>query len=150
MGNNYEKLAAKTVGATGAPEDAVIGWNQKNEAVQNYDPFEKVVLVKGIDNSILTSFRTLKRENNTVSDTFKIVHQKFLPNKQKGMYHKLMSKNQGDKLALYPHSDNEDALEFAHAELLAESMLHQGDETQLLKSNDDTQILTQDPNGNLI
>jgi hypothetical protein len=56
------------------PEDAVYGWNQKNEAAQNYDPFEKVVLVKGIDNSILTSFRTLKRENNTVSDTFKVVH----------------------------------------------------------------------------
>jgi hypothetical protein len=60
-------------------EETIIGWNLKTEAAQNYDPFEKVVLVKGIDNSILTSFRTLKRENNTVSDTFKIVHQKFLP-----------------------------------------------------------------------
>lgn len=69
-------------------EEAVTGWNQKNEMVQNYDPFEKVVLVKGIDNSILTSFRTLKRENNTVSDTFKIVHQKFLPMKHKGLYFK--------------------------------------------------------------
>jgi len=42
-------------------------------------------LVKGIDNSILTSFRTLKRENNTVSDTFKIVHKKFQPNKNKAL-----------------------------------------------------------------
>jgi hypothetical protein len=55
-------------------EEAVTAWNQRNDMVQNYDPFEKVMLVKGIDNSILTSFRTLKRENNTVSDTFKIVH----------------------------------------------------------------------------
>ena len=55
-------------------EEAVTAWNQRSDMVQNYDPFEKVMLVKGIDNSILTSFRTLKRENNTVSDTFKIVH----------------------------------------------------------------------------
>ena len=105
-------------------EEAVTGWTQKNEAVQNYDPFEKVVLVKGIDNSILTSFRTLKRENNTVSDTFKVVHQKFLPIKHKGLYFKSMVKNHGDKMALYPHSDNEDALELAQGELLAESLLH--------------------------
>jgi hypothetical protein len=34
----------------------------------SFDPFENVVLVKGIDNSILTSYRTLKGQNNTVSD----------------------------------------------------------------------------------
>lgn len=131
MGNNYEKLQERTANPAGSnalPDESVIGWNQKKEAVQNYDPFEKVVLVKGIDNSILTSFRTLKRENNTVSDTFKIVHQKFLPNKQKGLYYKQFQKNQGDKMTLYPHSDNEDALEFAHAELLAESLLHHGED----------------------
>lgn len=105
-------------------EEAVTGWTQKNDAVQNYDPFEKVVLVKGIDNSILTSFRTLKRENNTVSDTFKVVHQKFLPTKHKGLYFKSMVKNHGDKMALYPHSDNEDAMEIAQAELLTESLLN--------------------------
>ena len=44
---------------------------------RKFDPFDRVVLVKGIDNSILTSFRTLRGENNTVSDTFKIVHRKF-------------------------------------------------------------------------
>ena len=60
--------------------DGVTSWNLENEG-QSYDPFSKVVLVKGIDNSILTSFRTLKRENNTVSETFKVVHNKFLPNK---------------------------------------------------------------------
>ena len=69
-------------------EESIYTWNQKHDAVQNYDPFEKVMLVKGIDNSILTSFRTLKRDNNTVSDTFKIVHQKFLPQKQQGMFMK--------------------------------------------------------------
>lgn len=112
------------------PEDAVYGWNQKNEAAQNYDPFEKVVLVKGIDNSILTSFRTLKRENNTVSDTFKVVHQKFLPQKNNGQYFKLIQKNQADKLGLYPHTDNEDALDYAHAELLAESLMHHQEEAE--------------------
>ena len=44
---------------------------------KNFDPFEKVVLIKGIDNSILTSYRTLKGENNTVSDTYKIIHKKY-------------------------------------------------------------------------
>lgn len=43
------------------------------------DPFEKVILVKGIDNSILTSFRTLKKQNNIVSDTLKVIHNKFQP-----------------------------------------------------------------------
>jgi len=33
----------------------------ENNKVEKYDPFEKVVLVKGIDNSILTSYRTLKK-----------------------------------------------------------------------------------------
>jgi hypothetical protein len=44
---------------------------------QKFDPFEKVILVKGIDNSILTSFRTLKKENNVISDTMKVIHNKF-------------------------------------------------------------------------
>lgn len=106
-------------------EDAVTAWNQNNELVQNYDPFERVVLVKGIDNQILTSFRTLKRENNTVSDTFKIVHQKFLPCKNRGLYFKSLKKNHADQYAsgLYSLTDNEDALEIAQAELLAESFL---------------------------
>ena len=38
-----------------------------------------MVLSKGIDNSILTSYRTLKKENNVISDTLKIVHNKFCP-----------------------------------------------------------------------
>ena len=54
----------------------VVQWNEYMKS--KFDPFEKVVLIKGIDNSILTSYRTLKGENNTVSDTYKIVHKKFL------------------------------------------------------------------------
>lgn len=57
-----------------------------------------MVLVKGIDNSILTSFRTLKGENNTVSDTFKIVHKKFQPVKGKNAYFKSMVTRHVDKL----------------------------------------------------
>jgi hypothetical protein len=38
-----------------------------------------VLLTKGIDNQILTSFRTLTKANNVVSDTLKIVHTKFSP-----------------------------------------------------------------------
>ena len=34
-------------------------WNDYLKS-KKFDPFDKVVLVKGIDNSILTSFRTLK------------------------------------------------------------------------------------------
>jgi hypothetical protein len=41
------------------------------------DPFDKVLLLKNIDNAILTSFRTLREENNTISETMKVVHNKF-------------------------------------------------------------------------
>lgn len=65
---------------------------QWNEYLQQkkFDPFDRVVLVKGIDNQILTSFRTLKGENNTVSDTFKIVHKKFQPAKGTNSFFKTM------------------------------------------------------------
>ena len=43
-------------------------------ANQTFDPFEKVILYKDIDNQILTSIRTLRGENNQISDTQKIVH----------------------------------------------------------------------------
>lgn len=54
--------------------------------VNGYDPFEKVVLIKGIDNQILTSFRTLKGDNNTVSDTMKIIHRKFISSKSSNRF----------------------------------------------------------------
>ena len=65
---------------------------------KKFDPFDRVVLVKGIDNSILTSFRTLKGENNTVSDTFKIVHRKFTPGQSRNAFFKSMVTHHVDKL----------------------------------------------------
>ena len=44
------------------------------------DPFDRVLLLKNIDNPILTSFRTLTRENNVISHTLKIIHNKFSAN----------------------------------------------------------------------
>ena len=78
------------------PSD-VAQWNNYLKQ-KNFDPFDKVVLVKGIDNSILTSYRTLKGENNTVSDTFKIVHRKFLPGKTSSSFYKQMLLQQVDKM----------------------------------------------------
>ena len=72
-------------------------WNDYLKA-KNFDPFDRVVLVKGIDNSILTSFRTLKGENNTVSDTFKIVHRKFQPGKTNNAFFKNMMSKHADKM----------------------------------------------------
>jgi hypothetical protein len=51
----------------------------RGDSLKTFDPFDKVVLARGIDNSILTSYRTLKKENNVISDTLKIIHNKFLP-----------------------------------------------------------------------
>ena len=45
--------------------------------VRQFDPFDKVLLTKGIDNQILTSFRTLNKSNNMISNTLKVVHQRF-------------------------------------------------------------------------
>lgn len=97
---------------------------------QNYDPFEKVVLVKGIDNQILTSFRTLKRENNTISDTFKVVHQKFKPQVTKNNFLHKMGRQIAEKMSLYPHTDTEDVVEQQQAELLAASFLQQAQHQQ--------------------
>lgn len=72
-----------------SPEKSNTASKQFNEALnllasqnlRQFDPFDKVVLShKGIDNPILTSFRTLAKTNNSLSDTFKIIHNKFLPN----------------------------------------------------------------------
>ena len=72
---NVEREAADQFLGPKVPAE-VEKWNNYLKQ-KNFDPFDRVVLVKGIDNSILTSFRTLKGDNNTVSDTFKIVHKKF-------------------------------------------------------------------------
>ena len=44
---------------------------------QVIDPFDRVLLLKNIDNAILTSFRTLTKQNNVVSHTLKVIHNKF-------------------------------------------------------------------------
>ena len=38
-----------------------------------------MLLLKNIDNAILTSFRTLTRANNVISHTLKVIHNKFAP-----------------------------------------------------------------------
>lgn len=43
------------------------------------DPFDRVLLLKNIDNAILTSFRTLTKQNNVISHTMKVIHTKFTP-----------------------------------------------------------------------
>lgn len=86
------------------PSD-VAQWNNYLKQ-QNFDPFDRVVLVKGIDNQILTSYRTLKGENNTVSDTFKIVHKKFLP--QKNTNHKFFQQMKQNQLEKMPYQINQD------------------------------------------
>ena len=45
--------------------------------IKNFDPFDKILLTRGIDNQILTSFRTLSKQNNMISNTLKVVHQRF-------------------------------------------------------------------------
>ena len=68
------------------------------------DPFDRVLLLKNIDNAILTSFRTLTKQNNVISHTMKVIHNKFTP--------KILSrhvKNQYKKAQnnLYPVSEVE-------------------------------------------
>ena len=64
-----------------SPEKAEVALSllTENQGLRKFDPFDKVVLSnKGIDNPILTSFRTLAKTNNSLSETFKIIHNKFL------------------------------------------------------------------------
>lgn len=65
------------------------------KGLASYDPFENVVLISNIDNQILTSFRTLRGDNNFFSDTQKVVHKKFLPQKPyPGLNHKVPNQRQ--------------------------------------------------------
>lgn len=82
----YDHLAEKTVclnseilGLVSENHEFV---EHKHQSSTTFDPFEKVILIKDIDNQILTSFRTLRGDNNSVSDTQKIIHRKFMGNKQ--------------------------------------------------------------------
>lgn len=110
-------------------------WNDYLK-LKKFDPFDKVVLVRGIDNSILTSFRTLKGQNNTVSDTFKIVHKKFNPSKTNNAFFKNHITNHVDKLpyqTLYAQNDLDNELgdDFDQQEDTI------GEDFELLHRNDD-------------
>jgi len=64
--------------ATEEFDEALKLLNSQN--LKKFDPFDRVILsAKGIDNSILTSLRTLAKLNNSISDTFKVIHSKFIP-----------------------------------------------------------------------
>lgn len=64
--------------ATAEFDQALKLLNSQN--LKKFDPFDKVILsTKGIDNSILTSLRTLAKLNNSISDSFKVIHTKFAP-----------------------------------------------------------------------
>ncbi len=97
-------------------EQGIIIINEKTRQQIKIDPFEKVILVKGIDNSILTSFRTLRKENNLVSDTLKVIHNKFQPFNNKHSSFMILSKNQATKHP-YPMTDDEDSIQFAATKL---------------------------------
>lgn len=90
-------------------EQGIIIINEKTRQQIKIDPFEKVILVKGIDNSILTSFRTLRKQNNLVSDTLKVIHNKFQPFNNKHSSFMILSKNQATKHP-YPMTDDEDSI----------------------------------------
>ncbi len=55
-----------------------------------------------------------------VSDTLKVIHNKFQPQPVKHSFFMVMSKNHADKM-LYPLTDNEDAMDLASAKILAEN-----------------------------
>ena len=85
-----------------------------------------MLLTKGIDNQILTSFRTLTKANNVVSDTLKIVHTKFQPMPMSHGQQTKMKKAYGHNLyvineeVMYGGGPEEDAGE-AQGEIVEES-----------------------------
>ena len=55
-----------------------------NETVRVFDPFLDMRVSKGADNPFVTSKRTTSKQNNLLSDTFKVIHNMF--GKQKVMH----------------------------------------------------------------
>lgn len=101
-------------------EQGIIVTNEKTGEQTKIDPFEKVLLIKGIDNSILTSFRTLKKQNNIVSDTLKVIHNKFQPFVSKNQTFLNMERTHASRIP-YPLTDDEDSLHMAAAKLYMRS-----------------------------
>jgi len=67
-----------------------------SQNLRKFDPFDRVVLSnKGIDNPILTSFRTLAKTNNSLSETFKIIHNKFMADSNAKKRSLMMNKSEG-------------------------------------------------------
>lgn len=72
-GTQQAHLENKTVSLT----SEIMGLEPSAADQTQFDPFQKVQLIRDIDNQILTSFRTLKGDNNLVSRTQKIIHRNF-------------------------------------------------------------------------
>lgn len=118
---NKGDIGSGPMGTPRMPAD-VSQWNEHMKNKQ-FDPFEKVVLIKGIDNSILTSYRTLKGENNTVSDTYKIIHKKYASEKiNTGRFYQAMAQNRAKHMTYpvmgYDIIDEEKQAEIMDTELL--------------------------------
>ena len=91
-GQNILENMAKQ-GISGPDIEKALKQISQNGDYREVDPFDKVLLTKGIDNQILTSFRTLARTNNNITETLKIVHQKFQPNNQNVRFNQQTRKN---------------------------------------------------------
>lgn len=104
--------------------------DEDNPGYRFQDPFDKVMLTKGIDNQILTSFRTLTKANNVVSDTLKIVHTKFQPTPVSGGQAKKIKKTFGKQL----YTINEEVL-FSNPEGAADQYMEaeEDDEEQFTR-----------------
>ena len=120
MGNGVDSVENQNFLEEQQKEQGIIIINERTRQTIKIDPFEKVILVKGIDNSILTSFRTLRKQNNLVSDTLKVIHNKFQPFSNKHSSFMILSKNQATKLP-YPMTDDEDSMQFAATKLYLQS-----------------------------
>ena len=86
------------------------------------DPFDKVLLLKYIDNAILTSFRTLSKQNNVISHTLKVVHSRFTPT---GMNKHIQKMYRKAHSALYPVSEAEGDAASSGDELQEEALVRQ-------------------------
>ena len=60
----------------------------------------------------------MRKQNNLISDTMKVIHSKFQPYKTKHSMFKLVEKNLIGKMP-YPLTDNEDALDLISAKMFA-------------------------------
>jgi hypothetical protein len=74
-----EELRRLAEGRAGVAQLAEVITSHLRSDNRQFDPFDRVLLTKGIDNQILTSFRTLNKSNNVISNTLKVIHKRFQP-----------------------------------------------------------------------